>query len=57
MSTNSDAKATLINDTLHHVPSHILGYPRIGNQRQTKFALEHYWKGKKDKAATRDTLY
>jgi len=38
------------------VPSHILGYPRIGDKRQTKFALEHYWKGKKDKAATQAAL-
>ncbi|MFC0820288.1 5-methyltetrahydropteroyltriglutamate--homocysteine S-methyltransferase [Moraxella marmotae] len=32
--------------------SHILGYPRIGDRRQTKFALEKYWKGKQDKAET-----
>lgn len=38
------------------VPSHILGYPRIGDKRQTKFALEHYWKGKKDKEATQAAL-
>ncbi|MBP2280269.1 5-methyltetrahydropteroyltriglutamate--homocysteine methyltransferase [Psychrobacter sp. PL19] len=38
------------------VPSHILGYPRIGDKRQTKFALEHYWKGKKDKATTQAAL-
>ncbi|CZF85268.1 5-methyltetrahydropteroyltriglutamate--homocysteine methyltransferase [Grimontia marina] len=25
--------------------THILGYPRIGNKRELKFALEHYWKG------------
>lgn len=25
--------------------THILGYPRIGAQRQLKFALEHYWQG------------
>ncbi|MDO5651246.1 MAG: 5-methyltetrahydropteroyltriglutamate--homocysteine S-methyltransferase [Moraxella sp.] len=34
------------------VQSHILGYPRIGDKRQTKFALEKYWKGKADKAET-----
>lgn len=38
------------------VPSHILGYPRIGDHRQTKFALEHYWKGKKDKTDTQAAL-
>lgn len=38
------------------VPGHILGYPRIGDKRQTKFALEHYWLGKKDKAATQASL-
>lgn len=32
--------------------SHILGYPRIGDKRQTKFALEKYWKGKQDRTAT-----
>ncbi|MFB9133886.1 5-methyltetrahydropteroyltriglutamate--homocysteine S-methyltransferase [Vibrio olivae] len=25
--------------------THILGYPRIGEQRQLKFALEKYWRG------------
>ncbi|WP_350559599.1 5-methyltetrahydropteroyltriglutamate--homocysteine S-methyltransferase [Psychrobacter sp. CAL346-MNA-CIBAN-0220] len=43
-------------NTQSKVPSHILGYPRIGDKRQTKFALEHYWKGKKDKAATQAAL-
>ncbi len=38
------------------VPGHILGYPRIGDKRQTKLALEHYWKGKKDKATTQAAL-
>lgn len=36
--------------------SHILGYPRIGDKRQTKFALEKYWKGKQDKATTQEAL-
>ncbi|WP_079417404.1 5-methyltetrahydropteroyltriglutamate--homocysteine S-methyltransferase [Thiomonas intermedia] len=26
--------------------THILGYPRIGPQRELKFALEHFWQGK-----------
>lgn len=39
-----------------NIVSHILGYPRIGDKRQTKFALEHYWQGKKDKAATQASL-
>ncbi|UNU73853.1 5-methyltetrahydropteroyltriglutamate--homocysteine S-methyltransferase [Moraxella nasovis] len=34
------------------VQSHILGYPRIGDKRQTKFALEKYWKGKATKDET-----
>ncbi|MGT0149481.1 hypothetical protein ACT691_06610 [Vibrio metschnikovii] len=25
--------------------THILGYPRIGEKRQLKFALEQYWRG------------
>lgn len=28
--------------------SHILGFPRIGAQRELKFALESYWQGKTD---------
>lgn len=36
--------------------THILGYPRIGDKRQTKFALEKYWKGKQDKTATLEQL-
>lgn len=38
------------------VNSHILGYPRIGDKRQTKFALEKYWAGKQDKATTQAVL-
>lgn len=38
------------------VQSHILGYPRIGSKRQSKFALERYWKGKQDKATTQAAL-
>lgn len=38
------------------VISHILGYPRIGDKRQTKFALEKYWAGKQDKATTQTAL-
>ncbi len=38
------------------VTSHILGYPRIGDKRQTKFALERYWKGKQDKQTTLNAL-
>ncbi|OOR93435.1 5-methyltetrahydropteroyltriglutamate--homocysteine S-methyltransferase [Moraxella caviae] len=36
--------------------SHILGYPRIGDKRQSKFALEKYWKGKASKADTQAAL-
>ncbi|MGH1485963.1 MAG: 5-methyltetrahydropteroyltriglutamate--homocysteine S-methyltransferase [Cellvibrionaceae bacterium] len=31
------------------VLTHNLGFPRIGKQRELKFALEDYWKGKTDK--------
>ena len=27
------------------VQTHILGFPRIGAQRELKFALEKYWRG------------
>ena len=36
--------------------THILGYPRIGDKRQTKFALEKYWKGKQDRTATLEAI-
>ncbi|MDO4896598.1 MAG: 5-methyltetrahydropteroyltriglutamate--homocysteine S-methyltransferase [Moraxella sp.] len=38
------------------ITSHILGYPRIGDKRQSKFALEKYWAGKQDRTATQDTI-
>lgn len=38
------------------INSHILGYPRIGDKRQTKFALEKYWKGKIDRQAAQDAI-
>ncbi|MCL9775911.1 5-methyltetrahydropteroyltriglutamate--homocysteine S-methyltransferase [Vibrio methylphosphonaticus] len=28
--------------------THILGYPRVGEKRELKFALEQYWKGESD---------
>ncbi len=31
--------------------THILGYPRIGDKRELKFALEKYWRGEIDQAA------
>lgn len=30
--------------------THILGYPRIGEKRELKFALEKYWRGEIDQA-------
>ncbi|MBF4281904.1 5-methyltetrahydropteroyltriglutamate--homocysteine S-methyltransferase [Vibrio anguillarum] len=30
--------------------THILGYPRIGEKRELKFALEKYWRGESDQA-------
>jgi len=35
--------------------THILGYPRIGAQRELKFALESFWQGKSDAAALQAT--
>ena len=29
----------------HNLTTHVLGYPRMGAQRQLKWALEDYWKG------------
>ena len=31
--------------------AHILGFPRIGAQRELKFALEHFWRDPRDAAA------
>lgn len=33
--------------------THILGYPRIGEKRELKFALEKYWRGEIDQAELR----
>ena len=30
--------------------THILGYPRIGEKRELKFALEKYWRGEIEQA-------
>ena len=30
--------------------THILGYPRIGEKRELKFALEKYWRGEINQA-------
>ncbi len=35
--------------------AHILGFPRIGKQRELKFALESFWRGETDQAALQDT--
>ncbi|MDR9826697.1 5-methyltetrahydropteroyltriglutamate--homocysteine S-methyltransferase [Vibrio sp. FNV 38] len=34
--------------------THILGFPRIGDQRQLKFALEKYWRGEISQDALKD---
>ena len=34
---------------------HNLGFPRIGDQRQLKFALESFWQGQSDEAALQST--
>ncbi len=35
--------------------THVLGYPRIGAQRELKFALESYWQGRSDVATLQST--
>ena len=37
------------------IKSHILGYPRIGKQRELKFALEKFWKNEIDATQLQDT--
>lgn len=37
------------------VTTHNLGFPRIGESRELKFALESFWKGELDEAALRET--
>ncbi len=37
------------------IRTHILGYPRIGAQRELKFALERHWRGEIDAAALEAT--
>ncbi|OIQ26646.1 5-methyltetrahydropteroyltriglutamate--homocysteine S-methyltransferase [uncultured Vibrio sp.] len=34
--------------------THILGYPRIGEKRELKFALEQYWRGEIDQKALKE---
>ncbi|ORT49639.1 5-methyltetrahydropteroyltriglutamate--homocysteine methyltransferase [Vibrio sp. qd031] len=42
-------------NTLNHsFKSHVLGYPRVGEQRELKFALEKYWKGEFTEQQLRD---
>jgi 5-methyltetrahydropteroyltriglutamate--homocysteine methyltransferase len=38
------------------VQSAILGYPRVGEKRELKFALEKYWKGKIDRNELREVV-
>ncbi|MGS0742663.1 5-methyltetrahydropteroyltriglutamate--homocysteine S-methyltransferase [Glaciimonas sp. GG7] len=35
--------------------AHVLGFPRIGAQRELKFAQESFWKGASDETALRET--
>src|SRR5450830_1119808 len=35
--------------------AHVLGFPRIGAQRELKFAMESFWQGESDEAALRAT--
>ncbi|WGW01591.1 5-methyltetrahydropteroyltriglutamate--homocysteine S-methyltransferase [Vibrio sp. YMD68] len=36
------------------ITTHILGYPRIGEKRELKFALEQYWRGEIDQKALKE---
>jgi len=36
---------TKLNNTVGKTVTHILGYPRVGAQRELKFAQEKYWRG------------
>ena len=36
---------TELNNTVGKTVTHILGYPRVGAQRELKFAQEKYWRG------------
>jgi len=38
-----------------HFQTHVLGFPRIGNQRELKFALEAFWRGETSAAALEQT--
>ena len=38
-----------------HITTHTLGFPRIGAQRELKFALEAYWRGETEAAALENT--
>ncbi len=38
-----------------HIQTHILGFPRIGAQRELKFALEAFWRGETDAHALETT--
>ncbi|MGJ8632565.1 MAG: 5-methyltetrahydropteroyltriglutamate--homocysteine S-methyltransferase [Luteolibacter sp.] len=40
------ANTLIIADDMHHVQTHNLGYPRIGENRELKKATELYWKGR-----------
>lgn len=35
--------------------AHILGFPRIGAQRELKFAVESFWRGEVDVAGLQQT--
>ena len=44
-----------MNQQAIHTPAHILGFPRIGAQRELKFALEGFWRGERSEAELRRT--
>ncbi len=44
-----------MNQPSPRTPAHILGFPRIGAQRELKFALEGFWRGERSEAELRRT--
>ena len=44
-----------MNQPANHTTAHILGFPRIGAQRELKFALEGFWRGERSEAELRRT--
>ena len=50
MTSVSKLQTTVSSLTTAHLTTANLGFPRIGPQRELKFALEEFWKGRKSEA-------